>query len=260
MAPHTRELFANLLRREIRGRYKGSWLGVGWTMINPIVAMLAYTLVFTVLFRAFDGIPRYPQFLLVGQAFWLFFSGAIIVAASSLIGNADLVKKVRFPRQIVPIASMTSQALPAGIMTALLVPAALVWNDGDRKTLLLLPFVVLCCVALVAGLALALSVINVYFRDTEHILNALILPWFFITPILFTFSTFPLATSKPWLVDVLKFVNFPTPFVLALQDCLYWGAWPSWKILSYIAVVGFGSLALGWWTFRKLERDIAVEL
>jgi len=259
MAPHTRELFANLLRREVRGRYKGSWLGVVWTLINPLVAMLAYTLVFTVLFAAVP-MPRYPQFLLVGQAFWLFFSGAIIVASSSLIGNADLVKKVRFPRQIVPIASMASQALPAGIMMALLIPAALIWNDGDRLTLLLLPFVLVCGIALVTGLALALSVLNVYFRDIEHILNALILPWFFVTPILYTFKTFPLATSKPWLVDVLKFVNFPTPFVLALQDCLYWGAWPSWKILAYITVVGFGSLALGWWTFRRLERDIAVEL
>lgn len=257
MAQHTRELFANLVRREVRGRYKGSWLGVVWTLANPLVAMLVYTLVFTVIWSAIP-LKYYSFYLLVGQAFWVFFSGSLLVASTSIVGNADLVKKVSFPRQIVPLASVTSQGLTAGVMLVVLIPVSLLFARNGHAPLLLMPLVVVCCVALVTGLSLAIAGINVYFRDAEHILSALLLPWFFLTPILFTFDSFPL--DKPWLVDVLKVVNFPTPFVLALQDVLYWGLWPSPGIVAYIVVVGFGALAGGWWLFNRLQRDFAVEL
>ncbi len=255
---HTRELFANLVRREVRGRYKGSWLGVVWTLANPLVAMLVYTLVFAVIWRV--PLEFYPFYLLVGQAFWMFFSGSMMVAATSIVGNADLVKKVAFPRQIVPLASVVSQGLTAAVMLAILIPASLLLARNGHAPLVLLPLVLVCCVALVTGLALAVAGLNVFFRDTEHILAAILLPWFFITPILFTFDSFPLAKQNPWLISVIELVNFPTPFVLALQDVLYWGLWPSYRILIYIVIVGFGTLWGGWKLFNRLQRDFAVEL
>ncbi len=259
IAPHNRQLFANLVRREVRGRYKGSWLGIIWTLITPLVMMGAYTLVFTVVWQVVS-ITHYPLFILTGLAFWTFLTGSMTVAATSLVGNADLVKKVAFPRQIVPLAAMVSQGITAAVMVAILIPLNLWLMDGSRLVMLLLPLVIVASCALVAGLALALSVLNVFFRDTEHIVNALLLPWFFLTPILYSFDSFPLATSHEWLLDLLKYANFATPFVLAIQDTLFWGRMPETSVLIYIVVVGAAVFAGGYALFRKMQRDLAVEL
>ncbi len=259
LTPHHRELFGNLLRREVRGRYKGSWLGVVWTLITPLVMMGAYTLVFTVLWQVVN-ITHYPLFLLTGLAFWTFLTGSMTVAATSLVGNADLVKKVAFPRQIVPLAAMVSQGIPAGVMVVILIPLNLWFMEGNRAVMLLLPLILLASCGLVAGLSLALSVLNVYFRDTEHIVNALILPWFFLTPILYSFDSFPLATSHVWLLEVLKYGNFATPFVLAIQDTFFWGRMPETGVLIYVFVVGALVFAGGYALFMKMQRDLAVEL
>lgn len=257
-----RELFVNLTRREIRGRYKGSWLGVVWSLVTPLVMMGAYTLVFTVVFQVgrLGEIPNYSLFLLTGLALWVFFAGTLTTAASSLIGNAGLVKKVRFPREIVPVAATVSQGLAGAMIVVVLIPLNLWQMPGDPKAMLLLPVVLLACVMMVTGAALAISVLNVYFRDIEHIVAALTLPWFFLTPILYTFDTFPLATQHAWTVDVLKYVNFVTPFILALQDVLYWGLVPSARLFAYIFGVGALFLGFGYVIFKRMERDLAVEL
>lgn len=255
----TRELFLNLARREIRGRYKGSWLGVLWTLIIPLLMMVSYTLVFSVIFQVVN-IPNYPLFLMTGLALWVFFGNSITVAATSLIANADLIKKVRFPRAIVPVAAVSAQALTAGVIIVALIPLNLIFMPGDRLAMLLLPVVIIFTTMMVVGVSLAVAAVNVFFRDVEHILTALLLPWFFLTPIFYTFDSFPLATSHAWAVDVLTLVNFVTPFVLALQDVLFWGNWPPAWMLAYIAIVGVVFLSLGYWIFHKLQRDLAIEL
>jgi ABC-type polysaccharide/polyol phosphate export permease len=258
---HTRELFTNLVRREVRGRYKGSALGVVWTLVTPFIMMLAYTLVFSVLFQFVDErLPNYPLYLLTGLALWLFFAGALNVSATSLIANANLVKKVRFPRFIVPVAAVVSQSLTMIVMIAVLIPFSVFLMPGDPVVMLLLPVIMIPIVMMVVGAALAVSVLNVYFRDIEHIIAALLLPWFFLTPVLFSFDTFPLATEHVWLVDVLQLVNFVTPFMIAFQDVLYWGLVPGWRIWTYIFVVGPAMLLGGHLIFRRMQRNLAVEL
>lgn len=259
--PATRELFGNLVRREIRGRYKGSALGIVWTLVTPFVMMLAYTLVFSVLFRFNDGrIPHYALYVLTGLSLWLFFTGSIVTASTSLISSANLIKKVRFPRAIMPISTVVSQAVTLGIMFVVLIPFSLWLMPGNRMMLLMLPVVLIPILLMVVGCALAVSVLNVYFRDIEHILAAIILPWFFLTPVLFSFDTFPLATDHTWIVDVLTLVNFVTPFLLLLQNVLFWGVMPGWDIWLYTCVVGPVIFALGYWTFARLQRNLAVEL
>jgi lipopolysaccharide transport system permease protein len=260
LALHHRELFANLVRREIRGRYKGSLLGVVWTLVLPLVMMGAYTLVFSVIFRVVANVPNYPLFVLTGLSLWVFFAGSLTVASTSLIGNAGLVKKVRFPRVMVPVASVVSQGLTMVVIVAVLVPFNLWQMPGHRTTMLLLPVVLLGITMLVVGIAIGISVLNVYFRDIEHIVGALLLPWFFLTPILFTLESFPLGTSHAWTVDALRYGNFVTPFVLALQDVLYWGAWPSAQLMVYVLVGGALALGAGLAIFRRMQRDLAVEL
>jgi lipopolysaccharide transport system permease protein len=259
--PATRELFSNLVRREIRGRYKGSVLGIVWTLVTPIVMMLAYTLVFSVLFRfGGDAIPNYPLYVLVGLTIWLFFSGSLISATTSLLSSANLIKKVKFPRAIMPVSTVLSQGVTMLAMLVILVPFFLWLTPGSRWTMLLLPVAMVPILLMVVGCALAASVLNVYFRDIEHILSALILPWFFLTPVLYNFDTFPLATEHTWLVTVLTVVNFVTPFVLLLQNVLYWGVVPGWEIWLYTTVVGTAIFVAGWMTFRRLQRNLAVEL
>lgn len=261
MNPATRELFGNLVRREIRGRYKGSVLGIVWTLITPLILMLAYTLVFSVLFRFNDGrIPHYALYVLVGLTLWLFFSGSLIAATTSLLSSANLIKKVRFPRAIMPVSTVISQGVTMVAMLVILIPFSLWLTPGNRLVLLLLPVAMIPILLMVVGCALAVSVLNVYFRDIEHILGALILPWFFLTPVLFSFDTFPLATEHTWMVDVLTLVNFVTPFILLLQNVLYWGIVPGWDIWLYTCVMGPVIFALGAWTFRRLQRNLAVEL
>lgn len=259
--PATRELFSNLVRREIRGRYKGSVLGIVWTLITPLAMMLAYTLVFSVLFKFNDGrIPHYALYVLTGLAVWMFFTGSLVTSANSLIGSANLVKKVKFPRAIMPISSVISQGVTLGAMLVILVPFGLWLTPGNRWVMLLLPVALIPITMMVVGCALAVSVLNVYFRDIEHILAAIILPWFFLTPILFSFDTFPLATDHTWLVDVLKLVNFATPFVLLIQNVVYWGIVPGWGIWLYTCLIGPLILLGGYLVFARLQRNLAVEL
>ena len=259
--PATRELFSNLVRREIRGRYKGSVLGVVWTLVTPFMMMLAYTLVFSVLFRFNDGrIPHYALYVLTGLALWLFFTGSLVSASTSLVTSANLIKKVKFPRAIMPVSSVVSHAVTLGIMLVVLVPFSLWLMPGNRLTLLLLPVVLVPIALMVVGCSLAVSVLNVYFRDIEHILAAVILPWFFLTPVLFSFDTFPLATDHTWIVDVLTLVNFVTPFLLLLQNVLFWGVVPGWEQWLYTCIVGPAIFALGYWIFARLQRNLAVEL
>jgi ABC-type polysaccharide/polyol phosphate export permease len=259
--PATRELFSNLVRREIRGRYKGSVLGIVWTLITPLVMMLAYTLVFSVLFRFNDGrIPHYALYVLVGLTLWLFFSGSLITSATSLLSSANLIKKVKFPRAIMPVSTVISQGVTMVAMMVILIPFSLWLTPGDRRMILLLPVVMVPILLMVVGCALAVSVLNVYFRDIEHILAAMILPWFFLTPVLFSFDTFPLATEHTWLVDVLTVVNFVTPFLLLLQNVLYWGVMPGWEIWLYTGIVGPLIFAGGWFIFSRLQRNLPVEL
>ncbi|MEQ8833895.1 MAG: ABC transporter permease [Miltoncostaeaceae bacterium] len=259
--PATRELFSNLVRREIRGRYKGSLLGIVWTLVTPLIMMLAYTLVFSVLFRFNDGrIPYYALYVLVGLAIWLFFSGSLVASTSSLIGSANLIKKVQFPRAIMPIATVISHGVTLVAMLVVLIPIGLWLSPGEPWVMLLLPVALIPIIMMVVGCALAVSVLNVYFRDIEHILAALVLPWFFLTPVLFSFDTFPLATEHTWLVDVLTLGNFVTPFVLLFQNVVYWGVVPNWGIWLYTCTVGPAILAGGYLIFNRLQRNLAVEL
>ena len=131
-------LFRNLLRREVRQRYKGSALGLLWTLITPAIMVAAYTLVFHYVFRV-GTIPHYSLFLFTGLTIWTFFLGGATAAASSLVANANLVKKVRFPREIVPLSSMAGQAFTAGTMFVILLPLCILLTSGSLLPLVALP-------------------------------------------------------------------------------------------------------------------------
>ncbi|HTI34930.1 MAG TPA: ABC transporter permease [Miltoncostaea sp.] len=251
-------LFRNLVRREVRQRYRGSVLGLAWTLITPAVMVGAYSVVFKFLLRI--QIPYYALFLFLGLTVWQFFMVGGQIASGSLVANATLVTKVRFPRQIIPLASLTGNAVTAGAMLAIALPLCAIFTEGSRLPLITLPGLLLLLAALTVGFGLLVSAVNVYFRDVEHILTAIALPWIFISPVFYSFDAVPTLAEHPWAEALLHWANPIAPFIIAIQDAVFWGEWPSgWDVL-YMVGVGLTVLVIGWRVFHRLEREMAVEL
>src|SRR6266545_2815928 len=190
---HYRELFANLFRRDLRTKYKGSVLGVMWSLVNPLILMGIYTLVFSVLFPV-SRIAHYPLYLLSGLAIWVFVSGALAASSRSLLDNANLIKKVRFPRQLAPFSTVATHLVSLVAILVVLVPINFALIPETRDTVWLAIPLAIPVVALVAGL---------------------LLPWFFLTPIMYSFDAGgPLAgpiEHHHTLVEFLRYGNFLTP-------------------------------------------------
>jgi ABC-type polysaccharide/polyol phosphate export permease len=252
-----RFLFEQMVRRELRQKYKGSTLGVLWYLVNPLILMGAYALVFKVLLRV-ASVPDYPVFLISGLIVWVFFSQALLSSAPSLVLNAPLIRKVRFPRETIPASVAAVQAVTFVVMLVVLVPVALVVRGNFDVSLLLLPVVALGLFALVLGFALGVSILHAHYRDVEPVLAALLLPWFFVTPIFLRVDQFPGARSHEWLADLLKWANPVAPYVDSLRQIVYAGTAPSLGQLVYVVGVGTFALALGLFAFRRMERDQAV--
>jgi ABC-type polysaccharide/polyol phosphate export permease len=255
-----RELFANLFRRDFQAKYKGSVLGVVWSLVNPIVLLGVYLLVFGLIFPN-QKIAHYPVYLLAGLASWIFFAVSLQSAARSMVDSAELIKKVRFPRQLVAFSMVATQAVTYAVMMAILVVLSLVFVPEARSTVwVALPLAVVF-VGLVAGLALLLACLNVLYRDVEHVLAAALLPWFFLTPILWHVSSLPPSAQRHHLLlDVLRFGNPIAPPIYAIRDALWSGHLPRLADVVYLVAAAAIALALGALVFRRVDDRIAVEL
>jgi ABC-type polysaccharide/polyol phosphate export permease len=256
-----RPLLVNLLRREIRQRYKGSALGLLWTFIAPLTVMVAYSAVFHYVYRVVE-IDDYPLFLLSGMVGWFFFAGSALAASQSLVANANLIKKVRFPRQLIPFSVVGGQGVTMLAMLVVLVPINLiVVPDSRSPALVLLPIALALLGVMTYGFSLIVAALNVYFRDVEHILAAILLPWFFLTPIFYTPELFPDGVKNlAWLVEVLDWGNWMAPFVYVIRDSMFFGQWPDPGQLGYCAGVAVAFLLAGTFVFRRLDGEMAVEL
>ncbi len=225
VASNYRPLLRNLVRRDVRLRYKGSIFGVAWTLITPLVTVGAYWLVFRFLFGS--PIPNYALFLFVGLTVWAFFYTGIQSASVSITQNASLVTKNSFPREIIPISSIAANGVTVVAMLVIAIPLCLIFRQGSLAPLVLLPVIAIFLVAMTVGLGLLLAGLNVYFRDVSHILTALAIPWFFLTPIFYSYSTLPeLGGNQDAIVFVLQWVNFVSPYVVATQDAPSSGCGP----------------------------------
>jgi len=254
-----RELFGNLFRRDLQAKYKGSFLGVAWTLANPLLLMAIYLLVFSVLWKAVS-IDHYALFLLSGLAPWIFFASSMQNASRSLLDNASLIRKTRFPRQLVPLSIVATNLVSLGVMLASLLVVNFALLPRVRGTeWLAIPLVALL-VCLVGGLALVVASLDVLFRDVEHLIAALLLPWFFLTPILYTYGTLGAAKEHPTLVHALHWLNFMAPPIIAIRAPLFDGTMPPWPDTVYLAAAAVVSLGLGAWVFSRLDDRLVVEL
>jgi lipopolysaccharide transport system permease protein len=254
------ELLWTLLRREIRVRYKGSALGLVWSLVYPLSMMLVYTLLFSVLWKAARNIPHYPLFVLVGLGVWGFFQSSVQLGSGSLLGNAGLITKIWFPRELIPAASVLAQTTSLAVIFAVLIPLNVAFVPATARTLpLAIPFVAgLICLSL--GFAWLLSVANVFFRDVGHLLAVIFLPWFFLTPILYSLDQLPAAADHKWLIDLLRYGNPVTPYVEGIRAVTLEAAVPGASLLVYIFAVGPALAVIGLRVLQRYEDQLAVEL
>lgn len=263
----SRELVTNLTLREVRGKYKRTLLGQGWSLVNPLATMATYTLVFGVLLEGRNppgnnNITAFALWLLGGLLAWSFFSSAVTTGMTSLISNGNLIKKVYFPREVLVASSVL--AFNVSFATELLVYAValLVFGSFIFQWLPMVLLLVALLTVFALGLALALSVANVYFRDTSHFVAILMQLWFYATPIVYPPSLVEKFSTTFLGFRVITFyrLNPMTRFVEAFRDVFYFSRWPDVDTLLYCAASALLSIALGYWLFSRFEGRLAEEL
>jgi lipopolysaccharide transport system permease protein len=255
-----RELFGNLFRRDVQAKYRGSWLGLAWTLANPVLLMAVYLLVFSVLWKTpFGSEGHYALFLLVGLSAWIFFAQSVQSASRSMLDNANLIRKTRFPRQLVPLSVVATHLISFGVMLVALLVLNFALLPRVRDTEWLALPLGLAVVAITAGLSLAIASLNVLFRDVEFLVAALLLPLFFLTPVLYPLSD-PQIARHDWVVDLIHWANPLSPVIQALRDPLFYGQLPGLWDTVYSVIAAIGALALGAFVFNRVDDQIAVEV
>jgi lipopolysaccharide transport system permease protein len=258
-----RDLIANLVIRELKARYKRSILGFLWTLLNPLAMMLVFTIVFTVLMPN-NQIPNYPLFLLCGLLPWNFFSAGVMVSINSIVGNADLVKKVYFPREALPLSSVLANLVNFLLALLVLFVVMAVFKSRLSPWIWLLPLVILVQTCFILGIALMLSTVNVFYRDTLMIMDVVMLAWFFLTPIIYPATYLPRSYEIfGYTINVQRLIYILNPMaslVAAYRDLLYWGYRTNLDFLFRTAVTAVAVLILGYAVFIRYGNRLGEKL
>src|SRR6266478_1709905 len=255
-----RELLGNLFRRDLQAKYRGSALGVLWTIANPVMLMGVYLLVFGVVWKSpFANGDHYALFLLTGLALWTFFAAAVQSSTRSMLDNANLIRKTRFPRQLVPLSVVFAHLVSFAVMLAVLLVVNFIALPRARATEWLAIPLALLFVGVICGIALATASLNVLFRDIEFIVAALLVPLFFLTPILYSL-TGPQLEKHRHVVDVIHWVNPLSPAIETVRAPLFAGTLPHWTDALYLVVASTVALAAGAFVFRSVDDQIAIEV
>jgi lipopolysaccharide transport system permease protein len=258
-----RELIRNLVVRDLKVRYKNSVLGIAWSWLSPLLMMIVYTVFFTILLRN-DDIPYYPVFLLCGLLPWSFFVDAIMQATDSIVGNAHLIKKVYFPREILPISTVLSNlvnfliALPIFFLLAFISGAPLSWWA------LLLPITLLIQLVFTLGLAFILATLNVFYRDTRHLLGVAVQAWFFLTPVFYPITRVPQEAhvlgiqfdAQLW----LRRLNPMASIIASYRNLLYHGEPTGLDFLLRTAVTALLVFVVGYLVFLRYSFRFGEEV
>ena len=233
-----REMIFSLVRRDLKGRYKGSALGFFWTFLNPLLQLVVYTFVFSVIMKS--DVEYYYLHLFVALVPWLFFSMSVSEGCSCIRSQQDMVKKIYFPREVLPIAYVTSQFI--NMLLSFVV------------VLLYLPIIAIVEYLLCLGSALLVSAITVYVRDMEYLLKIVTMALQFLTPVMYSIDIVP---ERYMAIYVL---NPMTPIIVAYRDILYYGKIPRLTTLLHAVLMGVVLLVIGFLVFGKLKRRFAEEL
>jgi ABC-2 type transport system permease protein len=270
------ELLAELVRKDLKVKYKNSALGFIWSLANPLLYLAVFTLVFT--FFLVNGVDHFAVLFMAGFLVWNFFNLSTLTATGAVVGNANLVRKVRFPRIVLPLASVgfagVHFVLQMLVFLVFLVPF---YPEAFGPQLWLAVPALAVALAFTVAMSLLASALNVRYRDVEHLLEIALLAWFWLTPIVYRVALVQEQFSKaPWLFKVYM-ANPMTAVVVAMQRAIYrfpvvtadgkplrilpedgYAFYLRW--LGVAAVISVVLLGIGLWTFRRLQADFAEEL
>lgn len=255
--PRYRGLIQSLVARELKARYRGSVLGFFWSFINPLLLLLIYSFVFTYVIPARSpGHEPYALFMFCGILPWSWFTASLLESSNVLIAGGNLIKKVLFPAEILPIvtvlANMVHFFLGLPILGAFLVYYRIPLQLSE---LAWFPVIVLVQLLLTLGLALLLSALTVHFRDVRDILGNLLTFWFFATPIIYPMASAPAAGRR------LLNVNPFTHLAISYQEVLFYeGPFGHWKWLLALGVASIALFLFGYFIFDRLRDSFAEEV
>jgi len=249
-----REMLINTVRRELRSRYKGSVLGFLWTFINPLLNLVIYTLVFSVIMRA--EVPKYSFsiYLFTGLLPWLFFSSSVQQSTALFHNNSNLIKKIYFPRLVLPVSLVTTNLVNLLLSSIILLLALLVERVVFSLAILYLPLLLLILTVFVLAVSLLLSSMTVYFRDLEHITSILTMAWFYLTPIVYTTEMVPARFYRLFSANPLM------PLFTAFKDVILYAKAPDLAGLAYVSLIALLLLIIGYLVFDRLQKRFAEEL
>lgn len=247
-----REFLKTSVLKDFRGKYKKSFLGVLWSFINPLLQLLIYSIVFSFIMKS--GIDNYACFLVVALIPWTFFNTTLIQSTTSIICNAGIVKKVYFPREILPISTVTSNLINFLISCVIIIAALIISGVGLSWYILLLPIILIVQYILLIGLAFILSSITVYIRDLEYFISVLMMLWFYLCPIVYSVDFIP----DKWL-PLFK-LNPMLHIINAYRDVLFYKRLPDMANLGIWTLISIVIAFIGYKIFKKLEKRFAEEL
>lgn len=248
-----RQMLFSLVKKELRGRYKGSVLGFLWTFINPLLQLVVYTLVFSVILT--NDIEQFYLHLFVALVPWLFFSSSMTGGSSSILSQKDMVKKIYFPREILPISYVTSAFINMLFSFIVIFAVLIVSGKGiSLGAIIYLPVIMIVEYILALGGAMLTSALTVYLRDLEYILNIIMMVWVYITPVMYSVESVPEAFLP------IFYINPMTPIIIAYRDILYFKRSPELGTLLHGFILGVVILIIGTIVFRKLQKGFAEEL
>ncbi len=184
-------LLYQLTQREIKARYKQSFIGRAWVVVNPLAQLLVYTFVFSFVFSSPSGNIPYPIFLLAGLLPWSLFQGSITIATNSLVENAPLIRKVSFPREIIPYSVVIAKVIDFLFASILFIVFAIIFQTTLAPTILLVFPILLVQLLLTTGISLLLSAFNLFYRDVQYLANLVLMLWMYMTPIVYPQSLVP---------------------------------------------------------------------
>lgn len=253
-----RDLLQNLVARDIKGRYKGSALGFLWSILNPLFMAVIY--IFFLRLLAGRGVPN--EEVIIGVFAWQFTVQCVTGGLPCITGNANLVKKVAFPRVLLPLSVVAANLVNflLSLTVQLVLVTLLLATQGERLSLwsVALPGVILYHALFNLSLVLLVSSANVYFRDTQHLVGLLLSAWFFVSPVMYNLSFVERFTGPwPWVASV--YLLNPMALIITAYRVLQLPAavWPASPVLAVAWLWPTGLLALAWMIFQRAQRNFA---
>lgn len=247
-----RELLKTNVKKDIRGKYKASFLGVLWSFVNPLLSVLVYAIVFPYIMRV--QTPNYLLFLISGIIPYNWFTTVVSQSSGIFVYNSNIIKKVYFPREILPISAVTSGLVNFLISCIIILLFAIFGGVGISWHLVFLPFLALIQYVFTLGVSFILSALNVYIRDVEYIVSFVLQMLFYATPILYTVDMF-----HGWILWIFR-INPMTHLINAYRDIFYVHQVPRLGTLSILFVICIVFLIISYKIFKKMEKGFAEEL